>query len=244
VKQVAKKLGVGFPTPKQEDRAEQGIGWRPVLEVLDKIPGISQDAIQNQLANLKSSGEYLTILREVNQEVGSERTKRELAAEEKKDEKPDFDFIGVAKILTTPSHVDTFRKLVQTAEVKKANVPITKQKEIAKAIVKEAKGEVSSRFIRDSFGEKLTSAVLSVTKDYRKEKDALLRADKTRRLKDYMHDFSRHALGLMSNAVRIDELLKDWPKGLEIPWTGEMREAVTKASEATLKLKRRLENVK
>ena len=56
-----------------------GIGWSTVLEFLDGVPGVNRNVINQQLANLKASGDYALIAREVQQEIEEER-KEELKA--------------------------------------------------------------------------------------------------------------------------------------------------------------------
>ena len=56
-----------------------GIGWSTVLEFLDGVPGVNRNVINQQLANIKASGDYALIVREVQQEIEEER-KEELKA--------------------------------------------------------------------------------------------------------------------------------------------------------------------
>lgn len=49
-----------------------GIGWTTVLELLEGVPGINQNTVKQQLANLKSSGDYARIIREVQEQIEKE----------------------------------------------------------------------------------------------------------------------------------------------------------------------------
>jgi hypothetical protein len=61
--------GVEISTPKM---VEQGIGWRPVVQFLDGVPGINMGSVQQALANLKASGDYGRIIGEVQAEIERE----------------------------------------------------------------------------------------------------------------------------------------------------------------------------
>src|SRR5262245_11701898 len=45
------------------DEIKNGIGWRPVLEMLEGTSGVSVRTVQDQLANLKASGDYARVIR-------------------------------------------------------------------------------------------------------------------------------------------------------------------------------------
>jgi hypothetical protein len=61
-----------------------GIGWGTVLEFLRGVPGIDQNTTKQALANLKASGDYARIIREVQEEIERENAEAlaELAAAE------------------------------------------------------------------------------------------------------------------------------------------------------------------
>jgi hypothetical protein len=61
--------GVEISTPEYE---KQGIGWRPVVQLLANIPGINTGSAQQQLANIKASGDYARIIDEVRDEIERE----------------------------------------------------------------------------------------------------------------------------------------------------------------------------
>jgi hypothetical protein len=51
--------GLGCFPPDQPGRAsiDRGLGQRLIVRFLDNVPGINDGAVQQQLANLKSSGD-------------------------------------------------------------------------------------------------------------------------------------------------------------------------------------------
>jgi ParB/RepB/Spo0J family partition protein len=56
-----------------------GLGYALILRFLEGVPGINESAVTAQLANLKASGDYQRIVREVSKEIEEEQ--REAAAE-------------------------------------------------------------------------------------------------------------------------------------------------------------------
>jgi len=63
---------VGNPT----DEIKNGIGWTSVLELLDGSPGVNRNTVNQQLANLKASGDYGRIIREVEAQIEKENRER------------------------------------------------------------------------------------------------------------------------------------------------------------------------
>lgn len=65
--------------------SEKGIGREVIAQVLDGVPGFNAGSINQQLANLKSSGHYARIVADVNAEIEKENREalRALAAAEK-----------------------------------------------------------------------------------------------------------------------------------------------------------------
>jgi len=214
--------------------------------VLQKIPGISQSTIQDQLANLKTSGEYLAIIKDVHRELDSDASAELLAAADKADKEPSFDFPGVAQVLTKPAHVDTFRELVTNPGTRKI-LDMKEQSRVARAIVdtaKRGKVEVSSRLIREQFNAEALKAKQRAAQVTAKEEREWRERDKVAKLEYEMGEFSRHARGLVAAANNITGLLKGWPKTLEIPWTGEMRKWVTEVVRFATHYKEVLDHVK
>lgn len=72
-----------FDIPGEEEvrgnlMSDHGLGERVILRFLSEVPGISQNAVRQQIANLKASGDYARILGEVQADL--EREEREAAA--------------------------------------------------------------------------------------------------------------------------------------------------------------------
>jgi hypothetical protein len=64
---------------------ERGLGWDLILDFLAEIPGVNQNTVKQQLANLKASGDYDEIVEEVKAEIEEENKEklRQLAEAEK-----------------------------------------------------------------------------------------------------------------------------------------------------------------
>jgi hypothetical protein len=50
----------------------EGVGRKVIVDFLDGIPGINDGSVQQQLANLKASGDYARIIRDVQEEIEEE----------------------------------------------------------------------------------------------------------------------------------------------------------------------------
>jgi hypothetical protein len=64
--------------------SERGMGQPPIVRFLKDVPGVNDGTVQQQLANLKASGDYARIIRDVQQEIeeeNKEAIKRAEAAE-------------------------------------------------------------------------------------------------------------------------------------------------------------------
>jgi hypothetical protein len=64
---------VGFNSRRSHERKDQGIGRDAILAELRGIPGINDNVIRQQLANLKASGSYDRIINEVTTLVEAQR---------------------------------------------------------------------------------------------------------------------------------------------------------------------------
>jgi len=64
--------------------SDRGLGREIIVRFLDGIPGINEGTVQQQLANLKSSGDYARIVREIQEEIEKEHKEalKELARAE------------------------------------------------------------------------------------------------------------------------------------------------------------------
>jgi hypothetical protein len=57
---------------KLQDDGGEGVGPRLILRFLQHIPGVGEYVVNQQLANLKASGDYARILHEVEDEIARE----------------------------------------------------------------------------------------------------------------------------------------------------------------------------
>lgn len=67
--------------------SSKGVGWKSVLAVLDGVPGINKNAVDQALANLKSSGEYAAIIEAVEAEIEREQREAEAALAKAEEER-------------------------------------------------------------------------------------------------------------------------------------------------------------
>lgn len=59
-------------TARGQITTDKGIGWSLVLDLLEGTSGINEGTVKQQLANLKSSGDYARIIREVQEQIEQE----------------------------------------------------------------------------------------------------------------------------------------------------------------------------
>src|SRR5262245_7065341 len=59
-----------------EDGIKNGIGEPTITDFLDGVPGVNKNTVIQQLANLKSSGDYARIIREVQQQIEKDNRER------------------------------------------------------------------------------------------------------------------------------------------------------------------------
>jgi hypothetical protein len=97
-----------FHLPTLRDRllSDEGMGREVLVAFLHDIPGINEWSIRQQLANLKTSGDYARLIAEVQAEIAAEQappdvqTMAEQAALTAAQHPKRFDFQGVARHLT------------------------------------------------------------------------------------------------------------------------------------------------
>jgi ParB-like nuclease domain len=136
--------------------SERGIGRGVVADFLRDVPGIDINMINQQLANLKASGDYARIVGEMSAEVMRDPPDMEVAktAHEAAAQASEyygtrtFDFEGVTKHLRNSHQIEVFRKLVTGKGFKDA-LPVENQAPLAQHLVEVAKShnnaEVSRR---------------------------------------------------------------------------------------------------
>jgi flagellar biosynthesis GTPase FlhF len=149
-----------------------------------------------------------------------------------------FDFEGVAKHLKNENQVRVFRDCA-TAEGIRPYLPVANQAAVAEAIVGKAAElgrELSGAFIKEYF----TIEVLGMKQQQRefskREQEELLRRDLQARAKTLMDNFSRNCRGMTAAGTHLSALMKDWPKDLPFPITGEFRAAISHAANVIEKL--------
>jgi ParB-like chromosome segregation protein Spo0J len=226
---------------------EQGIGEPAILEFLNGVPGINRNVIKEQLANLKSSGAYARIIKEVGNEVEAKIIEQEKIADEeakaklnamrersakasaKASESPvTFDFEGVAKVFKNSNQVKVFREICTDQGVT-PYLQIDQQARLAKAIADEAKAknqELSGRFIRDE----AMNLVINVKHKERQlsmqEQAALARKSRENKLLELQNEFSKHIKAAISCGYQIGQVEKDWPVDEAFIITSELRNRI------------------
>jgi hypothetical protein len=218
--------------------AGRGIGRETILALLDGIPGINVNTVNDQLANLKAAGIYASIIADVQDEIAekskSEEVKKQarvaasVAAEKSK---RTFDFQGVSKQFKNPHQVKTFREAVTRGAVSEA-LPVREQANLAKKLVAEAKEEKKSReeisgaFIQGKVVDKLLATTRVARELTEKQKQELIDEDMIAKCRHLQRDFSQNCRGAFTALLSLEKMFKAWPKGLEKPITGEFTKAL------------------
>jgi flagellar biosynthesis GTPase FlhF len=324
-------LRVEFDTQNQDGRGgrREGVGRRLILEILKNIPGYGDAVIRQQLANIKTSGDYDRIVGEeitkaqerlraeeaarqraeearleaeqraeaARQEAErrrleaaaateeAERRAAEEAAQKAEEEQRQaeeeqeaaaaietehaaaveagetaisheqgvtdeaaerraadygdaapFDFVGVSRWMSNPSHIDTFRTMV-LGDGLRLSLARDQQAALAKALVEEASmggAEFTVAYIREHITAMVLSRNTEQNRITRAERQRLLRADWDTKVRDWQRQFSRQCRGMLSAAVKLEELNQDRhrPRGVTLLTTEEFRNAVEAAKRA------------
>ena len=77
IRYLAKAQFLGAPEFRSTSkfaRKDQDIGEPAIREMLAEVPGVTKSSIENQLASLKKSGHYATIIREAQEEADAAST--------------------------------------------------------------------------------------------------------------------------------------------------------------------------
>jgi DNA polymerase III delta prime subunit len=221
------------------------LGEPIITEFLANIPQISSMSVQQQIANLKTSGEYGRIMRDVGAEINVEhaaeldrlRTTEAEATREELDRienaakraqeavaaaqaiKPTFDLEGVSQHLRVESHVTAFRKLAYDF---RASLPLDKQADVARELVMLYPGRsLTVKMIRAHFAP-LVEAVQQGEKQFTpQEKEALAQRDRARAFESLVKEFMSDAKNMAAVGEKIGETLRDWRVGETIPWPAE-----------------------
>lgn len=129
--------------------ARNGIGWSQIVDFLDGIPGVNKNTVIEQLANLKSSGDYERILKDAQAEIEKEnkaalaelkrqeaeaarRQKEAEEAEQRQKEAEERRKAAQAEAKKAKEEAD--RKRAQ-ADAQRAELEREKQKKLAEAAV-------------------------------------------------------------------------------------------------------------
>jgi hypothetical protein len=204
-----------FPDDEKDDEA-QPVRAAPPGQKHERIPGMTQEAIQEQLRNLKASGDYGRIIAAVVTDVlGEDQTEITLPVEEKT-----FDFEGVAKHLKNPHQIRAFRETV-TAKGIQPHLPVSEQAALAADVVAYAQEnglrELTGAFVHEHIVHVKLQAGYMAFAEVQKTHDELMAADVQQKAEFYMREFSRHLSGAGSYGVKLSELYQDWPKEIDFP---------------------------
>jgi len=210
-----------IPTLRRRMLSEDGMGREIVLAFLHDIPGINAPALQQQIANLKASGDYARLIAEVQRELAAEQAPTEAqdlaqeAATQAARTPKTFDFQGVAQHLRNPHQVDVFRSLV-TAPAVRERLPVTQQAPLAAHIVEYAEAHdehLSGECIRRNFSKVLLGEQLDVqAADREREAD-----DPAWQFGCRLDRLERRLTLVVRTAQELAELLDGWPPEAEPP---------------------------
>jgi hypothetical protein len=109
----------------------EGVGARLVMQLLDGIPGVSLRMVNDQLANLKSSGQYARIIGDVKEEI--ERENREALKELERREKAQKAAEEAARKAEEERKVAAARAKAAREEAEKQRAELARQKAEAEA---------------------------------------------------------------------------------------------------------------
>lgn len=158
--------------PNGGPRIDAGeFGWKVILDFLDAVPGVNEGSVKAQLANLKASGDYARIIREVqaevDAEVAAEQERLRLAAEQ---EERDFQ----ARVERAKQEAEASERRAKEAE-RRAEEAKRKAEEAA------AKAEESERLAQETAARAAESERLA---EEAAKKVALKRAEEEARIRE------------------------------------------------------------
>jgi len=169
-----------------------------------------------------------------------EKTKKaaETAAQRRIDEHgtaDPLDLAGISKHLKSPTHVNTFRQLVLSENVRNL-LPKESQAALAEELVKQAAAE-GRELTRAYIRENLYAMVTKVKSTSRRQERAFVGLDWESKMRSYMHEFCRSCGGILNAATNIAELNKSRPRGVTLHMTGEFKNAVESVDRVMSRLK-------
>lgn len=242
IRLIAKDIFTREITSEKRGRNHRdGIGEPAIAKFLKGIPGITENVIKQQVANLKASGHYANQITTAERELMAERVaaeesvrkaktekdkqeaeveaekKRKAEAEAKKaakkaDEiKRTFDLTGVQKHFRCADHVNTFRAIVTGKQLKDV-LPIEQQAPLAAAIVTEAKN-LGAELTSKFIKEEVNRQVTGAKAYVRKaDKDALRLAGIVEQARYKMHHFARNISGALADAEELAAMAREHPE--------------------------------
>lgn len=222
----------GLETVRGQMTTDRGIGRDVIVRLLHNVPGINDGSVQQQLANLRKSGDYARIMKEVQKEIAKETDDpnilalAKLATEAVKDEKT-FDFKGTAEHLKNPHQVDTFRKVVTGPGIA-PYLSVENQGELAAAIVDAADEqgrELTGAFIREEAARQTLGIQTTKRTLNKEEREALAKEDWESRAKEYQDNFAGSIRSALAALIRLRDHCKERPRGVALHRTGQFNTA-------------------
>jgi len=141
-----------------------------------------------------------------------------------------FDLAGVGKYFKNDFQLQTFRKVVERKSVRK-HLPVDKQAELAKAIVKysqEKNAELTGEFIEECITALIGEFVSEATKKNKEAMDQMKREDVYVRWRYSSHQFVRRVADVAKESKALIKMKDQYPD-LPFSITQELRRAVTYA---------------
>lgn len=212
-------------------KSEAGLGYSAFLATsLKDVPGIHKVSVEEQLKNLKSSGNYKRIIAEAKRELAEEARLRaeeeaeeeerkqleaeaeeaeeeaEEAEEEAEEQEITFDLEGVSRVFKEPRFVNAFRECAE-----RNGIPVDTQANLAKKIIslseKYTDKELTVKFVKDWLG-KLYVDPKAVERELRKKaEDEAYRKSPQYQLDKLFRIFTEKVVALNSTGIQINNLL-------------------------------------
>jgi hypothetical protein len=215
-----------LPTLRERLLSDDGIGRDVLLAFLVDIPGINVASLRQQLANIKTSGDYARLIAVVEVDIAREHPDAleaieaaRQAARKAAQQPKTFDYEGVVKYLKIPYQLEVFREEVTQEAVQKL-LPVDQQAALAARLVSLADEEgwyVSGEFIRRTMRR--------IREDEQSDFMAFIRREQARQeeeseayaLERTFDRLQRHVRGLERAGRRIAKMLEAWPADQVVP---------------------------
>jgi hypothetical protein len=79
----------------EQQLGEKGIGWRPILDFLQDVPGFTEHTVKQDLAVIKASGSYAEIIASARDEIAREAEEARIEAEQAERERQEAEERGL-----------------------------------------------------------------------------------------------------------------------------------------------------